>query len=243
MVNRIGWALYLAGLASTAAGLFAFPWLASGSHGCNAVAGTSCTISDANSTAALLLGIAAAIGVWRALSGPGSLASCIFLAASGIGIAFSVFTFNYDAFSGPEMVFRTIPTAAQMRALMRLDDWHPSSGFALSLLGGALLVVAAVVWSSRTTAAMRSDRRTRRLVGALGAGSALLAALGASLPWVHVAPASAVIDTDTSAVSAAAAVLIVAAVGYMAVGGRGWSTAFCRNGSRCDGRQRMPRVS
>ena len=227
MVRRVGWGLYATGLAAIAAGLFAFPWLSAGSHGCYAVAGGGCAIANGNTTTALILFVGAVcLGVWRARQRIMSLAVGIGLAASAIGIGFSVLAFNYDSFTAPAQVFTSPPTHAQLQALLWTGNLAPSTGFALTLLGAGLLVASALVWSFGDVEEASTPSRTRAVVGCLGVASALIAALGAWLPWVHVSPASAVLDTDHTTVGAAATVLLVAAASKQIAGGRGWTTAF-----------------
>jgi hypothetical protein len=227
MIDRMGWAFYAVGVSAIAAGLFAFPWLSAGSHGCYAVAGGDCTISNGNTTAALvLLVIAVCAGGWRLRDRTTSLALGIVLAASGIGIGFCVFTFNLDAFTGPTPVLTGPPTHEQLRAFAAASDWGPSTGFVLTLAGGLPLVAAALAWSFSSALARSQATRARTLAGVAGIALALVAALGAWLPWVHVAPASAVLDTDHGTVGMAAAVLLVASIGYLVAGGGGWTTAL-----------------
>jgi hypothetical protein len=231
MIDRVGGALYAVGIGVVAAGLFVFPWLSAGSHGCYAVAGGDCTISNGNTTAALFLfGIALSLGVWRFRRRTTSVALGIGLAASAIGIGFCVFTFNVDSFIGPTPVLTGPPTHAQLRAFAAAGDWGPSTGFVLTLLGALPLIAAALAWSFSGARTGSEGTRTRTAVGGAGITTALVAALGAWLPWVHVSPSSAVLDTDHATVGVAAAALLVASFGYLIAGGRGWTTAITVSG-------------
>jgi hypothetical protein len=231
MIDRVGWALYAVGIAAVAAGLFVFPWLTAGSHGCYAVAGRDCTISNGNTTAALLLFVVAVgVGVWRVRRRTTSVALGIGLSASAIGIGFCVFTFNFDSFTGPTPVLTGHPTHAQLRAFAAAGDWGPSTGFVLTLLGALPLIAAALTWSFSGARTGSEGTRTRTAVGGAGIAAALVAALGAWLPWVHVSPSSAVLDTDHATVGMAAAALLVASIGYLIAAGRGWTTAITVSG-------------